>query len=48
MNDVPTIGSPPRPTQVDLPKPRLRRLPDGFVGQRAAAADHADRPVRWM
>jgi hypothetical protein len=23
MNDVPTIGSPPRPTQVVWPKPRL-------------------------
>ena len=43
MNDVPTIGSPPRPTHVDWPSPRLRQLPDGLVGQRAAAAHHADR-----
>ena len=44
-NDVPTIGSPPRPTHVDWPRPRLRQLPDGLVGQRAAAAHHADRAL---
>ena len=42
MNVVPTIGSPPRPTQVDWPSPRFVSLPDGFVGQRAAAAHDAD------
>ena len=30
------------PTQVDWPRPRLESLPDGFVGERAAAADDAD------
>ena len=42
MNDVPTIGSPPRPTQVRLAEAEVRELPDGFVGERAAAAHDAD------
>ena len=45
MNDVPTIGSPPRPTQVDLAEAEVRELPDGFVGERAAAAHDADRAL---
>ncbi len=43
MNEVPTIGSPPRPTQVDLAEAEAGQLPHRFVGQRAAAAHHADR-----
>ena len=42
MKFVPMIGSPPMPTQVDLAEPEVAQLPDGFVGERAAAADDAD------
>ena len=43
MNDVPTIGSPPKPDAGRLAEAEIGQLPDGLVGERAAAAHHADR-----
>ena len=45
---VPMIGSPPMPMQVDWPMPSAVSWRDRLVGERPAAADHADRPALWM
>ncbi len=46
MNDVPTTGSPPMPTIVELPRPSLRQLRADLVRQRAGARDEADAALR--
>jgi hypothetical protein len=39
---LPTMGSPPMPTQVDWPMPALGQGMHDFIGQGAAAGDDAD------